>query len=74
MLRKRSKETMLLIFGMCDKMENKKMKPYVLDDRCIISEEVKNMTREERDREIKRLEEEGRKERDRIKQEKRKVV
>ena len=50
------------------------MKPYVLDDRCIISEEVKNMTREERDREIKRLEEEGRKERDRIKQEKRKVV
>ena len=46
---------------------------YFADDRFIISEEVQNMTREERDREIKRLEAEGRKERDRLKKAERKV-
>ena len=55
-------------------MKNKKIKPYVLDDRCIISEEVLSMTREERDREIKRLEEEGRRERERLRKSDRKVV
>ena len=55
-------------------MNNKKIKPYVLDDRCIISKEVQEMSEEEMDREIKRLEEEGRRERDRIKHENRKVV
>ena len=55
-------------------MKTDKIKPYVLDDRCIISKEVQEMSEEEMDREIKRLEEEGRKERDRIRQEKRKVV
>ena len=47
---------------------------YFADDRFIISEEVQKMSEEEMDREIKRLEEEGRKERDRIKREDRKVV
>ena len=47
---------------------------YFADDRFIISEEVQNMSEEEMDREIKRLEEEGRKERDRIKRDNRKIV
>lgn len=55
-------------------MKNKKIKPYVLDDQCIISEEVQSMTREEMDREIKRLEAEARRERDRLEKANRKVV
>ena len=47
---------------------------FFADDRYIISEEVQKMSPEERKREIARLEAEGRKERDRIKHEDRKVV
>lgn len=37
------------------------IKPYFLDDSCKIPEYIKQMSREERQREIKRLEEEARK-------------
>lgn len=47
-----------------------KTEPYILDDRFIIPEEIKNMTDEELNREIARLEAEGRRERDRIRREK----
>ena len=47
-----------------------KTEPYILDDRCIISEEVKRMSKEERQREIERLETEGRKERERLRKKK----
>lgn len=42
---------------------------YFADDRFIIPDEIKQMTSEEIDSEIKRLEEEGRKERDRLRRE-----
>ncbi len=43
------------------------IKPYILDDRIVeISEEVKNMSEEEMDRQIAILEAEGRKEKERI--------
>lgn len=48
----------------------KEIEPYILDDRCIISEEVKKMTKEERQKEIERLEMEGRKERDHLRRKK----
>ncbi len=41
-----------------------KIEPYFLDDRVIIPEDIKNMTHEERRAEIKRLEEEARKNRE----------
>lgn len=47
-----------------------KTEPYILDDRCIISEEVKKMSKEERQREIERLEMEGRKEREHLRRKK----
>lgn len=40
----------------------KKLEPYFLDDRCIIPDEVKKMSKEELDAEIERLEEEARQE------------
>lgn len=36
----------------------KKLEPYFLDDRCIIPDEVKKMSKEELDAEIERLEKE----------------
>ncbi len=47
---------------------------YIIDDRCIIPDEIKQMTSEERQREIRRLEEEGRKERDRLRRERTKQL
>lgn len=44
-------------------------KLFIIDDVIEIPEEIKNMTEEEMDREIARLEAEGRKERDRIRKE-----
>lgn len=44
--------------------------PYVLIDKHKIPDEIKNMPKEERLREIARLEAEGRRERDRIRREK----
>ncbi|MCH5206302.1 MAG: hypothetical protein J1F09_05055 [Oscillospiraceae bacterium] len=54
-------------------MNISKDKPYVLDDRCVISKEVEEMSPEERKREIARLEEEGRKEKERKSQGKKAV-
>lgn len=51
-------------------MDIDRFKPYVVHDRLVISDEIKAMTREERNREIARLEEEGRRERDRLRAEK----
>ena len=48
------------------------MKEYFEDDRFIVSEEIKQMTSEERQREIRRLEAEGRRERDHLRQEREK--
>jgi hypothetical protein len=42
------------------------MKPYVLDDTFTISEEIKKMSDEERHQLAKRLEEEGKKEKEKI--------
>lgn len=42
------------------------MKPYVLDDRVEIPEEIKNMSEEEMDRQIAILEEAGRREKEKI--------
>lgn len=47
---------------------------YFADDRFIIPDEIKQMTSEERQKEIKRLEEEGRKERDRLRRERAKQL
>lgn len=44
-------------------------KQFIIDDLIEIPDEIKNMTEEEMDREIARLEAEGRKERDRIRKE-----
>lgn len=43
---------------------------YIVDDSFEISEEVKNMSEEEMDRQIKIMEEQGRKEREKIKERK----
>lgn len=40
---------------------------YFIDDRIIISDEVKQMTKEEREKEIERLEKEAREEKAKIK-------
>lgn len=42
------------------------MKPYVLDDTFIISEKIKKMSEEERQQLARKLEEEGRKEKEKI--------
>lgn len=47
---------------------------YFADDRFIIPDEIKQMTSEERQKEIRRLEEEGRKERDRLRRERAKQL
>ena len=46
-------------------MSNEYKEEYFADDRFIISEEIQKMSPEELDREIARLEEEGRKEKER---------
>lgn len=46
------------------------MKPYVLDDTFTISEEIKKMSDEERQQLARKLEEEGRKEKENIMQRK----
>ena len=47
---------------------------YFADDRFTIPDEIKQMTDEEIDSEIRRLEEEGRKERDRLRREREKQL
>lgn len=47
---------------------------YFADDRFIIPDEIKQMSDEEIEREIERLEEEGRKERDRLRKERAKQL
>lgn len=42
------------------------MKPYILDDTFIISDEIKKMPEEERQQLARKLEEEGRKEKEKI--------
>ncbi len=42
------------------------MKPYVLDDTFIISEKIKKMSEEERQQLARKLEEKGRKEKEKI--------
>ena len=49
-------------------------KEYFIDDRVVIPEDIKKMSKEELDREIARLEEEGRKERERIQSNIQKIV
>lgn len=44
----------------------KKIEPYFLDDSCKIPEYIKQMSKEERQREIERLEEEARQKRGKV--------
>jgi len=53
-----------------EQIRDNTMKPYVLDDIFTISDEIKKMSNEERQQLARKLEEEGRKEKEKIMQRK----